>query len=110
MPNWNLSMQRVLEVLQRFWNKLWGFREQLARTWARLQKQLDNQDKDKAWTTEVKYPSELDQLRKNLLKLLYGDEDACKRLVQGEQKRNPHKLEIDLYRDVIERLERDRGR
>ncbi len=47
-------MRRVLQVLQRFWNKLWGLRERLARTCATLQKHLDNQDKDKAWTTYAK--------------------------------------------------------
>lgn len=61
-------------------------------------------------SNELKFISELDKLKKSLLKLLYGDQDACKRLVQAEQRRNPHKLEIDLYRDALQRLERDRGR
>jgi hypothetical protein len=61
-------------------------------------------------SNELKFPSEVDKLRKCLLKLLYGDQDACRRIVQAEQRRNPHKLEIDLYRDALEHLERDRGR
>ena len=61
-------------------------------------------------SNELKFPNELDRLRNSLLKLLYGDQAVCKRLVQAEQRRNPHKLEIDLYRDALQRLERDRGR
>jgi hypothetical protein len=61
-------------------------------------------------SNQQKFPSELDKLRKCLLQFLYGYQDASRRLVQAEQRRNPHKLEIDLYRDALEHLERDRGR
>lgn len=54
MANWNLSWRRVLQVLERFWNKLWGLRERLAKTCTTLQKQLDDRDWGKAWMTYAK--------------------------------------------------------
>ncbi|MEP0872779.1 hypothetical protein NDA01_23445 [Trichocoleus desertorum AS-A10] len=59
---------------------------------------------------KLKVSSELDTLKNRLLRLLYGDQDSCKRHIEAERRRNPHKSEIDLYRDVIDQLERDRGR
>ncbi|MEG4407037.1 Hsp70 family protein [Microcoleus sp. MON2_D5] len=54
MANWNLSIRRIVQVLKRFWNKLWGLRERLARTCTTLQKQLDDRERGKAWTTYAK--------------------------------------------------------
>ncbi|BAY24540.1 serine/threonine protein kinase [Calothrix sp. NIES-2100] len=51
---------------------------------------------------------ELDAHRNEFLQLLYGDRDACERLIQLERKRNPHKSEIELYQNAISRLLKDR--
>jgi hypothetical protein len=59
---------------------------------------------------KLKLQSELDELRRRLFQLLYGDESACKRHIDAERKRSPDKSEVDMYQDVIFRLERDRGR
>ena len=59
---------------------------------------------------ELLSPSELDTIKKQLLKLLYGDENACKRNIEAERRKSPHKSEIELYKDTISRLLRDRGR
>lgn len=53
--------------------------------------------------------SELNALKNQFLKLLYGDQGACKRLIQFERRQNPHKSEIELYQNAIARLLRDRG-
>ena len=53
---------------------------------------------------------ELDSVKKRLRMLLYGDDDAIKRIIQSERRRNPDKSEVELYKSAIERLERDRGR
>lgn len=54
--------------------------------------------------------SELDRLRTRLSQLLYGDRDKCRRLIEAQRRRSPHKSEVDLYQDAIDRLIRDRGR
>lgn len=59
---------------------------------------------------ELLPPSELDTIKKQLLELLYGDESACKRNIEVERRKSPHKSEIELYKDTISRLLRDRGR
>jgi|GEM_PF-3043945 len=59
---------------------------------------------------EILPRSELDTLKKRLLQLLYSDETACQRNIEAERRRNPHKSELELYRDAIAHLERDRGR
>ena len=38
------------------------------------------------------------------------DADTCKRIIEAARRRHPHKSEIDLYRDEIYRIERDRWR
>ncbi|WP_427161390.1 hypothetical protein ACQFX9_07370 [Aliinostoc sp. HNIBRCY26] len=59
---------------------------------------------------EILPPTELDVLKKQLLQLLYSDESSCERNIEAERKRSPHKSELELYRDAISRLERDRRR
>ncbi|MEH1941582.1 MAG: hypothetical protein V7L01_15380 [Nostoc sp.] len=59
---------------------------------------------------ELAPPSELDIVKKRLRQLLYSDESACERNIEAERRRSPHKSEMELYRDAIARLERDRGR
>ncbi|MEM9273934.1 MAG: hypothetical protein AAGA80_13345 [Cyanobacteria bacterium P01_F01_bin.143] len=53
---------------------------------------------------------ELNSVKKRLRMLLYGDDDAIKRIIQSERRQSPHKSEVELYKNAIERLERDRGR
>jgi hypothetical protein len=60
-------------------------------------------------TNESANSSELNALRNQFLQLLYGDQDTCNRLIQFERKQNPHKSEIELYKNAIARLLRDRG-
>ena len=54
--------------------------------------------------------SELESLKKRLRILLYGDSAAQERIIQSERRRSPDKSEAELYKDAIERLERDRRR
>ncbi|MEQ8996986.1 MAG: hypothetical protein RID53_10860 [Coleofasciculus sp. B1-GNL1-01] len=58
---------------------------------------------------ELAPPSELDTLKKQLAQLVY-DKETCKRIIKAARRKYPHKPELELYRDAIERLERDRGR
>ncbi|WP_155523753.1 hypothetical protein [Nodosilinea nodulosa] len=57
---------------------------------------------------EQNAPDELDLLKTRLRKLLQGDEGACYRYIKAERERNLHRSEAQLYRDVIDQLERDR--
>ncbi|MFH7024514.1 MAG: hypothetical protein ACHBN1_03725 [Heteroscytonema crispum UTEX LB 1556] len=52
-------------------------------------------------SNELAPPSELDTLKKRLRQLVF-DADSCSRLIKAARKRNPHKSEIDLYRDEID--------
>lgn len=58
---------------------------------------------------EISPPDELDKLKKRLLHLLYGDQGSCNRIIDFERRRSPHKSDMELYQDAIDRLERDRG-
>jgi hypothetical protein len=58
---------------------------------------------------ELAPPNELDTLKKRLAQLIY-DAQTCKRIIEVARRKYPHKSEIDLYRDEIDCLERDRGR
>jgi hypothetical protein len=60
-------------------------------------------------SNELAPSSELDRLKKRLAHLIQ-DADTCQRIIEAARRRHPHKSEIDLYRDEIYRLERDRGR
>jgi tetratricopeptide (TPR) repeat protein len=51
---------------------------------------------------------ELNKHKEKLLQLLYGDHEQCKRLIKYERERSPNKKEIELYKDAISRLLRDR--
>jgi len=53
--------------------------------------------------------SELKALKNQFLNLIYGDQEACERLIQFERRQNPDKSEIELYQNAIYRLLRDRG-
>jgi len=59
---------------------------------------------------EISPPKELDSLKRRLLTLLYDDEKSCSRNIELERRRSPHKSDVELYRDAIDRLERDRSR
>lgn len=58
-------------------------------------------------SNELAPSSELDALKKRMLQLVY-DKETCKRMIEAACRRYPHKSEIELYRDEIDRLERDR--
>ncbi len=58
---------------------------------------------------EISPPKELEILKKRLLTLLYGDRESCARNIKLERRTSPHKSEVELYQDAIDRLERDRG-
>lgn len=58
----------------------------------------------------VSPPKELDTLKKRLLALLYSDQGSLSRNIELERRRSPHKSDVELYQDAIDRLERDRGR
>ncbi len=60
-------------------------------------------------SNELAPSSELDRLKKRLAQLIH-DANTCQRMIEAARRRHPHKSEIDLYRDEIYRLERDRGR
>jgi HEAT repeat protein/tetratricopeptide (TPR) repeat protein len=51
---------------------------------------------------------ELNRHKQKLLRLLYGNYEQCKNLVNYERKKSPNKSEIELYEDAIFRLEKDR--
>jgi hypothetical protein len=59
---------------------------------------------------EISPPKELDILKRRLLTLLFGDQASCSRNIELERQRSPHKSDVELYQDAIDRLERDRGR
>jgi hypothetical protein len=59
---------------------------------------------------EISPPKELDRLKKRLRHLLYDDQQSCNRIIESERRKNPHKSDVELYQDAIDRLERDRGR
>jgi hypothetical protein len=59
---------------------------------------------------EISLPQELETLKKRLRALLNGDSKCCSRCIEFERRKTPHKSEVELYRDAIDRLERDRGR
>jgi hypothetical protein len=52
--------------------------------------------------------AELNKLKQELLRLLYGNYQQCKNLVNYERKKSQNKSEIELYKDAIFRLEKDR--
>lgn len=60
-------------------------------------------------SNELVPSSELDRLKKRLAQLIHHA-NTCQRMIEAARRRYPHKSEIDLYRDEIYRLERDRGR
>lgn len=60
-------------------------------------------------SNELAPSSELDRLKKRFAHLIH-DTDTCQRVIEAARRRHPHKSEIDLYRDEIYRIERDRGR
>jgi HEAT repeat protein/tetratricopeptide (TPR) repeat protein len=51
---------------------------------------------------------ELNEHKARLLQLLYGDHEQCRRLFRYERERSPNKTEMELYKDAISRLLRDR--
>lgn len=55
-----------------------------------------------------KSSNQLHFLKQDLLRLLYGDRQACQRLIELERKKNPQSREDKLYENVICQLERDR--
>ena len=55
-----------------------------------------------------KSSSQLHLLKRELLKLLQGDSQACQRLIELERRKNPQRIEDELYKAVIYQLERDR--
>lgn len=56
----------------------------------------------------LSHSGELETIKKQLMRLLQGDKDACKRLIEFERKQNPHQSEIELYQAAIDRLKKDR--
>lgn len=60
-------------------------------------------------SNELAPSSELDRLKQRLAQLVHNA-DTSQRIIEAARRRHPHKSEIDLYRDEIYRLERDRGR
>jgi hypothetical protein len=58
---------------------------------------------------EISLPQELETLKKRLHTLLNGDSKCCNRCIEFERRRSQYKSEVELYRDAIDRLERDRG-
>jgi hypothetical protein len=61
-------------------------------------------------SNEISPPQELETLKKRLHTLLNGDSKCCSRCIEFERRKSPHKTEVELYRDAIDRLEHDRGR
>jgi hypothetical protein len=59
-------------------------------------------------SSEISPPQALDGLKNRLLSLLNGNLQSCDGSIEFERRRSPHKSEIELYQDAIDRLERDR--
>ena len=57
---------------------------------------------------KLKLQSQLDTKKKQLRRLVHGDEAMLKRLVDYERSRSPNKSEVELYEAAINRLQRDR--
>ncbi|WP_144405746.1 HEAT repeat domain-containing protein [Aliterella atlantica] len=55
-----------------------------------------------------KSSSQLHSLKRDLLRLLQGDSQACQRLIELERRKNPQRKEDELYEIVIYQLVRDR--